>query len=450
MSDSALKPAGGGGARWAAGLGAVVAVGLGAVVAAAGLVAAPVSSVGGQPVSRIGDVRLTGGDHAPLGDGVALVMGPSMISTPSQQYVDTVDSLFLQPHGFTGTAVALTTPESPYNLAQSEIDGAQILTAAVQNQIAGGHVDAANPVVVFGYSQSAAFVTLAMQQLQAQGVPSDDVHFVLIGDPASPNGGWLTSLAAPGVNITLPGANIPLGNPTPGDLYPTDVYTLEYDGYADHPHYPLNLLSLLNSYMGLVLEHTAYLGLTPDQIASAIPQETATDSLANYYMIPSDTLPLLDPLRLIPVFGQPLYDLLEPDMRILVNLGYGNITDGWNQGLATTQTGDVFYLFPPDTNWADVSAALSSGASEGWSNAVADLLNPNTYQIPTLEDSPVLEPIIAAAFGAGIIPDPTVSSISELVGGFLTAVSSSLVDPVAADFGLSADALAPVLAGFGL
>jgi len=32
-----------------------------------------------------------------------------------------------------------------------------------------------------------------------------------------------------------------------------------------------------------------------------------------YYIIPAESLPLLDPLRLIPIIGQPLYDLLEPD-----------------------------------------------------------------------------------------------------------------------------------------
>ena len=48
-------------------------------------------------------------------------------------------------------------------------------------------------------------------------------------------------------------------------------------------------------------------------------------------MIPNDNLPLLEPLLLIPGIGQPLYDLLEPDTRILVNLGYGSITEGWNR-----------------------------------------------------------------------------------------------------------------------
>ena len=46
--------------------------------------------------------------------------------------------------------------------------------------------------------------------------------------------------------------------------------------------------------------------------------------MTNYYMIPTQNLPLLDPLRAIPVVGTPLADLLQPDLRVLVNLGYGD------------------------------------------------------------------------------------------------------------------------------
>jgi hypothetical protein len=35
-------------------------------------------------------------------------------------------------------------------------------------------------------------------------------------------------------------------------------------------------------------------------------------------------LPLLDPLRGIPVIGNPLADLVQPDLRVIVDLGYGD------------------------------------------------------------------------------------------------------------------------------
>jgi hypothetical protein len=104
------------------------------------------------------DGRLTGGDAAdsPLGDGTALVMGGSAIPIPPQTYVDAANTLYLQPRDFTGTPQALDTPEGFYPTTgvnslttdASEAQGAQILNGAITGQIAGGNVDAANPVVV--------------------------------------------------------------------------------------------------------------------------------------------------------------------------------------------------------------------------------------------------------------------------------------------------------------
>jgi hypothetical protein len=39
-------------------------------------------------------------------------------------------------------------------------------------------------------------------------------------------------------------------------------------------------------------------------------------------MFPTQNLPLLQPLRAIPVIGNPLAELLQPNLRVLVDLGY--------------------------------------------------------------------------------------------------------------------------------
>ncbi|HEU4360130.1 MAG TPA: PE-PPE domain-containing protein [Mycobacterium sp.] len=391
------------------------------VVVAAGVVTAPASpapSVGAQVLG----VRLTGGQGS-LGNGVALIMGPSLISTPSQRYVETVDSLFLQPRGFTGTAVPLTTPESPSYLGESEAQGAQILTTAIQSEIASGHADAANPVVVFGYSQSAAFVTFTMEQLHAHGVPSDDVHFVLVGDPANPSGGLLTGIDVP-PGTTIPVLDIPLGNPTPGNLYPVDVYTLEYDGFADAPHYPIDPLAWANTFMGLALVHTAYLGLDSQQVADAVPLATTGDTLASYYVIPSENLPLLDPLQWIPVIGAPLYDLLEPVTQILVNQGYGSITDGWNQGPANLPTPDA--LFPASLNGTELLTALGNAATSGLTAFAEALVNSQTYQLTPLTDNPSLSAILTAAYAVGLVNTPHPSSMTDVIDAFLATFFQSM------------------------
>lgn len=375
-------------------------------------------ALGASAISR--DVHLLAGD-------VALIMGGSGVPTPTQQYADTAANLYLQPNGFGGTPAVptaepfidghepadtaaavdqlppngfsdapevLTTPELFIDREYSETQGAADLLQAIQQAITDGQVSADNPLYAFGYSQSSALSGLTMQQLASAGVPANDLHFVLVGDPSTPNGGIYSEF---GLTDIAPGLN----DLTPDNLYPSDVYTLEYDPVGDWPHYSSDLLSDLNAVEGLLFEHLAYLGLTPQQIADAIPLDTTGDSLSSYYMIPSQTLPILDPVLLTPVIGQPLYDLVEPDTSILVNLGYGSLTDGWNQGPADSVTTVNWGL--PDMDWNQVVSALDTGAQQGWAAFTADLSNPATYQMGPLVDSPALTPLISAEYGAGLI-----------------------------------------------
>jgi PE-PPE domain len=362
-------------------------------------------------------VQLVNGTSAdlPLGDGTALLMGGTSIPQPSQLYLDAADALYLQPRGFGGTLQSLFTPEdvSP----TSETRGEQILDSTILQKFDSGDVSAQNPIVVFGYSQSAAISSEVMRELAAQGVPSDDVHFVLIGDPDNPAGGM--EIVTSNLSPQYLAANVA----TPNDLYPTDVYTHEYDGVADSPKYPIDLLSDLNAALGFIYEHGTYLSLTPEQIADAIQlPTTAADTMVNYYIIPAESLPLLDPLRLIPIIGQPLYDLLEPDTQILVNLGYGSIDQGWASGDADLVSASG--LFPTDLNLDDVLTALGTGLQTGVSDFIADLGNPDTYQITPLVQNPSLSEVGEAGYLYGFLdtPTPTLSEalqgITELIQAF--------------------------------
>jgi hypothetical protein len=355
-----------------------------------------------------------------LGDGTALVYGPSGISTPPPQYVDAADKLYLQPDGFTGTAQSSYIPDQVFPLTgpnsldavASVAQGQSDMVSDIENQIVGGGVSPENPVVVFAYSQSTDVASQVMSQLAQQGVPSDDVHFVLVGDPQNPDGGFVDTFDFPaGENSAFSDFGQAFLPATPSDLYPTDIYTLEYDGFADFPHYTTNLLSDLNAYVGFFLEHFTYLNLTPDQINNAIElpgSEALTGAgLTDYYMIPSDNLPLLEPLLLIPGIGQPLYDLLEPDTRILVNLGYGSITEGWNQGPANEPT--TFGLFP-DINQTQLSDALSNGWQQGVTDALHDLQSPVSYQDQV---APLL-PFVDSLYNFGLGPQgPSLTDVID-------------------------------------
>jgi hypothetical protein len=391
-----------------------------ALVGAGIVVASPVTPAPIDVQARA--VRLLDVDTAasPLGDGTALVFDGTGIPIPPPQTVDAADTLYLQPLGFTGTAQSAFEPNQGYPLTGPKSEGIdtslvqdqQIMVSDIESQIAGGGVSPENPVVVFGYSQSSDAASLIMSQLAQQGVPSDDVHFVLVGDPQNPNGGIFSTFDFPAGNTSATTAfDSSWYPPTPSDLYPTDIYTLEYDGFADFPHYTTNLLSDLNADVGVFLAHFTYLDITPAQIDNAMllpGSEALTGAgLTDYYMIPDDNLPILEPLLLIPGIGQPLYDLLEPDTRIDVNLGYGSITEGWNQGPANVPT--TFGL-SPDINQTQLSDALSNGWQQGVTDALNDLQHPISYQDQV---APLL-PFANALYTHGFAPEnPSFTDVIE-------------------------------------
>jgi hypothetical protein len=410
-----------------------------AIVGAGLVVVTPVAPP--VPDVQVHAIQLTSnGADSPLGDGTALVMGPSTIPIPTQGYLDLVDKLYLDPRGFGGTTQPLATPEGLYPVTgvkslpfdTSASQGETILGNAIQGQ----HASATDPTVVFGWSQSATVSSLEMPQLQSAGVPSDDLHFVLVGDPNNPNGGLLErfNVPLPGVDHpTAPALGITFSGATPSDDYPTDIYTNEYDGFADFPQYPINFLSDLNAYLGILFQHTAYLSLNPDQLQPQGPDnpngaillpgsedsttDPCADCLTNYYMIPDQELPLLEVLQFIPYIGQPLYDLLEPDMRILVNLGYGDIDHGWSQGPADVPT--TFGLFP-DIDPTQLATALSNGWQQGVTDATAQLQNPDNYDLAkTFFDNTFLTQLVTLVHALGLTdattPQQLLTSLPDLL-----------------------------------
>jgi hypothetical protein len=215
----------------------------------------------------------------------ALIIDP--INNP--EWNEAATTLYLDPSGFSGTDVAtVTIPEyiQGDSLAQAVGAGSQDLVNAVEAQYTAGDISAQEPLYIFGYSQSAVEASMAEQQLYADGIPSADLHFVLVGDSASAEGGFLNSFIA-----SLPewlqqyetqallnaGIGDVLGATTPDNYYPTDVYTLSGDGWANWDD-GANVL-------GLVSTHLEYLGLTPAEVATATV--SAVDDMTTYLTINS-------------------------------------------------------------------------------------------------------------------------------------------------------------------
>jgi hypothetical protein len=333
--------------------------------------------VGGP--GAVGTTRAAGPPLPPLnGSSIGLFMGGSGLPIPSTQpgYIPGVLNWVNQNFNVAmADATGLFTPEGfypitgfkslPLNISVSQ--GVTILQSAINQQLTSG----APSVAILGGSQSAIISSLVMQNIQSGNfpfhVPSiNQLGFTLLGDPMAPNGGLMERFAG----LTLPSLGFNFyGATPPNTLYSTAIYTLEYDGFADFPQYPINFLSDLNAVFGMTFVHGTYPLVNPNALppgdtlielpgSATLPGGTGA---TNYYMI-TQPLPLLDPLRYIPVVGNPIADLLQPDMSVLVNIGYGSTSQGWSPGPANVPT--PFGVIPP-VGPVTIANALAAGAQQG-------------------------------------------------------------------------------------
>jgi hypothetical protein len=399
------------------------------------------------------------GVAVPTDPDIGLIMGGSGQPIPGADFVDAVNSLYVQPN-FPGTsypgtlADGLVTPEDLYPLTgvhslpldTSVSEGVAILNSSIDTNIAAG-----DSSTVFGYSQSGIIASLESEQLDPLGTPSTDpVDFVLIGDPMNPDGGFWERFA--GLDIASIGAT--LYGATPADDFSTVIYTAEYDGVADFPQYPLNLLSDLNAELGFLYVHGTYPDLTPTQVTpvadggDAIALMTSGPTETTYYMIPTTDLPLLDPVRDIPGTGFGLFPPLS-DIEKLPGL----LLSGTEQGIQNfigdfTGTGpdpvtlSIGSLLDPSsaalpsdpaTSITDIANALSSAASALYSALLptADLINSLVTTIPAYDAS-----IFTGNLEAGNVLDALGLPIAADTG--LVSMGALLEISVVADAGSAA------------
>ena len=86
------------------------------------------------------------------------------------------------------------------------------------------------------------------------------VSFLIVGDPMNPNGGFFERFAG----LQFPSLGMNFYGATPSNPYPTTIYTIEYDSWADFPRYPLDILSDLNAISSQ--NHFYYHVLTSEQL----------------------------------------------------------------------------------------------------------------------------------------------------------------------------------------
>ncbi len=300
----------------------------------------------------------------------SLIMNGTGFPTPDPYVVSILNGAYIVPRFPGAIGQGLTTPEQLWpafgdlTFGQSVAKGAQILNDALFGPT--GVITSGNHAVVFGYSQSAVLTTEEIKTIMA--LPANlrpdpsQLSFVLLGDLNNPNGGFFSRY--PGFYI--PWLDIPFNGATPSNSpYPTFIYTNQYDGFAHNPQYPLNFLSDLNAFMGLTYQHGSY-PFTADDVAKAIQLPTSPGYTGNtqYYMFLAQNLPLLEPLRNFPVAGNVVADLIQPDLRVLVDMGYGS---GNYADIPTPAS--LFHLINPVT----VGVDLARGAVQGTQAALVDI-----------------------------------------------------------------------------
>ena len=256
--------------------------------------------------------------HADTGAGAdfldgsthALILGPTFIPDPAAfpGYVPAVVADYLQPLGFStsGTVTALVTPESPF-FGPSIASGVDTLVNTIEADYNANEISAADPLTVFGYSQSAVIESLAEQQLAAYKIPLEDVRFVMIGDaaadpPSGPTGILDTLGATPfgqDLDHLLGWSNL-IDVTTPNNLYPTDVFTVVDDFFADtvlRAEFSANPLEAIREDFRGVFEHGAYLGFLPEsEIVTAIDTAGVVDGATTYFTL-ADPVSVFEALR---------------------------------------------------------------------------------------------------------------------------------------------------------
>ncbi|HTZ13196.1 MAG TPA: PE-PPE domain-containing protein [Mycobacterium sp.] len=235
-------------------------------------------------------------DDSLAGSDTAIILGGTTEPMPSTAFAQTAESLFLNPLGFDGGATGstvcdmigtdpcaaplqvLTTPEL-IQQGPSSLTAADDVTLAVENEFNAdpSAFSAEHPLTIFGYSQSATAESIAMTQLQADGIPSDDLHFVFIGDPSLPGGIWpnlepdMDAVLGPSLTNTLLtdfNFGAVLGNVTPDDLYPATIYSLATDPVPNFQDV-FEAKGLYGALLDIFGPHVEYLGLTPTEVADA-------------------------------------------------------------------------------------------------------------------------------------------------------------------------------------
>lgn len=211
------------------------------------------------------------------------------------------------------TPIVIDYPATVYgkgSIADHVGAGATNLDAAIK--AAGG------PVIAAGLSQGSVVIDVEAARLQQDpnAPAADQVTFVVFGDPLR---GFMNTFFKEGFRIPFVGIT---ADPPVESRYNTIVFKGEYDLWGDFPDRPWNLVALANAMMGSTFVHA-----NTSFLPSDIPPENVTvttnslGATTTTYLVPTQHLPLNEPLRLLGV-PDKIVDALDSALRPIVDAGY--------------------------------------------------------------------------------------------------------------------------------
>lgn len=231
-----------------------------------------------------------------------------------------------------------------------------------------------DPAVAVGLSEGALVVGAERARLahDPTAPPPDQLSFAFFGDPGSKHAfgeSLLTALFRPGTFV--PVLDYTVREPVESQ-YDTTRVVAAYDGIADYPDRPANLLAMLNAAIGAALVHTPVAFASPGQVP---PQNirTTTNSrgaTTTTYLVPSQHLPLTLPLRYLGMPGATV-DQIDEALQPMVDAGYARNDDASSAPIAVEPVNGLDPLdgLDPATR-ADVDNFL---------NQIRGLIPPGTY-----------------------------------------------------------------------
>ena len=247
------------------------------------------------------------------------------------------------------------------------------------------------PATAIGLSEGSLVVDAELARLahDPTAPPPDQLSFATFGDPAGRHGfgqSFLTAVFPPGT--MMPFIDFAIPGPVESQYDTTRVVT-SYDGIADFPDRPDNIVSLANALVGSIFFHTGVAfsspgGVPPQNIRRTVNSrggETTT------YLAPTKFLPLTMPLRLAGVPDETT-NQIDAVLQPVVDAGYSR-----NDNPASRPTSvDPVAGLPPLTDTASVVEANLDGVLSGFVNQQAPSgVDPLAGLAPLTDSAPVAE-----------------------------------------------------------